>query len=60
MKVNKTVELAGTHCWLADWRFTLYSRSVVYMSLLRDDLAKMRPYSNDNKPSFRIAVWRSH
>ena len=25
MKVNKTVELAGTHCWLADWRFTLYN-----------------------------------
>ena len=23
MKVNKIVELAGTHCWLENWRFTL-------------------------------------
>ena len=25
MKVNKTVELAGTHFWLEKWRFTLYN-----------------------------------
>ena len=25
MKVNKTLELAYTHCWLAKWRFSLYT-----------------------------------
>ena len=30
MKVNKTVELAGTHCWLALWRFTI-NRDTIFL-----------------------------